>query len=263
MPVTLTRDRTSAPANEPSLAGRAQAGLQDYCRILKRRGECAWKFMWQLQRTFRGLTLSGARALDVGAGWGRHTLYFSASGATHVIALEPELDGSSSGVAVTLQEAIERDNFQNIELRKEDFRTAEFPGNAFDVVLMHAVVNHLHQTEEIITSGSQLEALYAKLFAKTHRLLKKDGVLIISDANRHNIGRLLAGIGLKNRLQPQINWRLHQTPRVWQRLLRLAGFRRFELIYYTPFALRHCPWLWGNRLIDFMTYGMFTLRAYA
>src|SRR5262249_16285930 len=55
-----------------------------------------------LEWTFAGVELDGKTMLDIGAGRGQYSLYAAVRGA-QVLALEPELEGSSSSAGDTLR----------------------------------------------------------------------------------------------------------------------------------------------------------------
>lgn len=47
---------------------------------------------------FNGVDFSGARVLDIGGGGGLYSFYAAVNGAKEVVCLEPESDGSTTGV---------------------------------------------------------------------------------------------------------------------------------------------------------------------
>jgi len=236
--------------------------LTAYRHILEGRGEQPHKALWQLQRLLAGIRIADARILDVGAGWGRHTLYFAAAGAREVVALEPEAAGAGRGIADRLEHLVHACKLKNVRVLREDFMTAALEQEAFDVLFAHAVINHLCETREVIRTDSATGRYYLRVFDRMRRLLRPGGLALIVDANRRNIGHLLQMFGLRHPLFPDVDWRLHQTPATWQYLMHLAGFRRFELYYTCPYLLRRLARFWANAFTDFFTYGVFSLRAY-
>ena len=230
--------------------------------MLAERGEAGHKYLWQLQRTFAGVQIEGARVLDVGAGWGRHTLFFSAAGAAEVTALEPESHGAGVGVAGGLENVARARDFRHVTLLREDFLSAELPAAHYDIVFTHAVINHICETPEVIRPGTSAEAAYQRVFGRMYELLRPGGVAFVIDANRRHVGWWLKRLGWQHPLVPDVDWDLHQTPATWRRLMRRAGFARFELQRYCPYAFRGATWAWANPLVDFLTYGMFCLRAW-
>jgi SAM-dependent methyltransferase len=236
--------------------------LTAYRHILKARGEQPHKALWQLRRLLAGIRIENARVLDIGAGWGRHTLYFAAAGAREVIALEPESAGAGRGAADRLEYLVRACRLRNVRVLRQEFLTAPLDEGTFDLVFAHAVINHMCETRQVIRIASDAGRYYLRVFGRMRRLLQPDGVAIIVDANRRNIGLLLQTFGLRHPLLPDIDWRLHQTPPTWKHLMRRAGFRRFELQYACPYALRRIAGWWANAFTDFFTYGMFSIRAY-
>ena len=56
------------------------------------------RLKFQMDMLFRGVDLKDKKVLDIGGGYGLFSLYAASRGAKKVICLEPEADGSSSGV---------------------------------------------------------------------------------------------------------------------------------------------------------------------
>jgi SAM-dependent methyltransferase len=171
---------------------------------------------------FDGVPLTGRRVLDVGAGDGVYSLYAAAAGARHVVALEPEAAGSTAGVTDSFSRLQQRLGLDSVELRTESFQDFDPADGRFDVLLLHAVINHLDEdaTMEIGHSEAARQR-YRTLFSKLASIAAPGATLIASDASRRNLfGRL----GLKNPLQPTIEWEKHQAPETWAGLLEEVGF---------------------------------------
>jgi SAM-dependent methyltransferase len=196
---------------------------------------------------FDGVPLAGRSVLDVGAGDGVYSLYAAAAGAQRVVALEPEAAGSTAGVTDRFSRLKDRLELDSVELRTESFQDFDAAEARFDVLFMHAVINHLDEaaTMEIGRSEAARQR-YRTLFAKLASLGAPGAKLIASDASRDNLfGRL----GLKNPLQPTIEWEKHQTPETWARLLEEVGFGDRRIRWSSINTLRRPGRiLLGNRL---------------
>jgi SAM-dependent methyltransferase len=171
---------------------------------------------------FDGVPLTGRRVLDVGAGDGVYSLYAAAAGAQRVVALEPEAAGSTAGVTDRFSRLRERLELDSVELRTESFQDFDATDGPFDVLFLHAVINHLDEaaTMEIGRSEAARQT-YRTLFSKLASIGAPGAKLVASDASPHN---LFARLGVRNPLQPTIEWEKHQAPETWALLLEDVGF---------------------------------------
>jgi hypothetical protein len=171
---------------------------------------------------FDGVPLTGRSVLDVGAGDVVYSLYAAAAGARRVVALEPEAAGSTAGVTDRFLRLRERLALDSVELRTESFQDFDAAGGPFDVLFLHAVINHLDEAATMeIGSSEAARQRYRTLFSKLASIGAPGARLVASDASPHNLFRRL---GVKNPLQPTIEWEKHQPPETWARLLEDVGF---------------------------------------
>jgi SAM-dependent methyltransferase len=175
-----------------------------------------------LEYLFDGVPLAGRRVLDVGAGDGVYSFYAAAAGAEHVTALEPESAGSTPDVTSRFARLGEAVGGSAVELRTETFQAFDPGDDRFDVLFLHAVINHLDEPATMALGHDEAaRAAYRSLFAKLAAMGADGARLIAADAARRN---LLGRLGLRNPLQPTIEWEKHQQPETWARLLEDAGF---------------------------------------
>jgi SAM-dependent methyltransferase len=211
-----------------------------------------------LDYLFEGVDLKGARVLDIGAGGGRYSFYAAAAGAAHVVALEPEAAGSDAGVATQFERFREQLGVDSVELRHATLQEFDPGDERFDVLFMHASINHLDEpaTTRLHTDPEARQA-YRELFARLAGMGADGAKLVASDASRHN---LFAHLPVRNPLQPTIEWDKHQPPELWIELLEEAGFAEPRVRWSTPNSLRRPGrLLLGNRAAAWLTEGAFCL----
>jgi SAM-dependent methyltransferase len=211
-----------------------------------------------LDYLFEGVDLQGARVLDIGAGGGRYSFYAAASGAARVVALEPEAAGSDTGVASRFEQVRDRLGVDSVELRQETLQEFHPGDELFDVLFMHASINHLDEPATMLLHRDEgARQVYRELFAKLAGMGADGAKLVASDVSRHN---LFAKLPVRNPLQPTIEWEKHQPPETWIGLLREAGFTEPRVRWSTANSLRRPGRvLLGNRMAAWLTDGGFCL----
>jgi SAM-dependent methyltransferase len=236
----------------------------DFFDLMVRRkmysGKANLKFY--LNRLFENVELAGKNVLDVGGGRGLLSFYAAVNGAQQVICLEPEKDGSRNGMKQTYHDLrMEFPESLRVELMPLTLQEYLLQADAgmYDVIVMHNSINHLN--EEACIDLLKNEASYREyvtIFKDVFRILKKGGVLIITDCSCKNF---FNDLGLKNILVPSIEWHKHQQPGTWISLLKKAGFRDPELVWLTPNRLREPGrLLMGNYFMSYLTRSLFKLR---
>lgn len=175
-----------------------------------------------LDYVFKGVDFSGKRMLDIGAGIGLCSFYGAALGASEVIALEPEAEGSTSGVNNTFADMSANLKLSQVRLMPITFQEFDPGDDKFDVVLLHDSINHLDEPAcmNLRRDPSAVES-YHQLFAKLAGMTASGGKLIITDASNWNFFAIL---GMKNPFSPTIEWQKHQSPTLWAGLLSKVGF---------------------------------------
>lgn len=215
---------------------------------------------WECDFLFGDADLSGCGFLDIGGGVGLASFYAACAGATEVVCLEPEAEGSTHGVHddfAKLREALGVDNVQLVDSTFQAFRAE--PGT-FGVVFLNASVNHLDEPACVdILKSEKVRGTYIELFRQMAELTSDNGLVIISDVSRHNV---FPTFGLTNPAMPTIEWHKHQSPRTWARLLLAAGYGHVKITWYTPRPFgRAGRILFGNSAAAFLTRSRFRLLA--
>jgi CelD/BcsL family acetyltransferase involved in cellulose biosynthesis/SAM-dependent methyltransferase len=207
---------------------------------------------------FNGVEFAGARVLDVGAGAGWYSFYAAAAGAAHVVALEPGTAGSTQGGTSLFENLRERLGPESVELRHETLQEFNPGDERFDVVLMHASINHLDEPATMaLPHDAGARQSYTELFVKLAAMSSDGAKLVVTDVSSHNV---FAKLPVPNPLAPTIEWNKHQPPETWIGLLSEAGFIEPRVRWSTPNSLRGVGRvLLGNRAGAWLTQGAFCL----
>jgi 2-polyprenyl-3-methyl-5-hydroxy-6-metoxy-1,4-benzoquinol methylase len=152
-----------------------------------------------LNMLFDNVELAGKNVLDVGGGRGLLSFYAAVNGAQKVICLEPEKDGSRNGMKQTYHD-LRKEFPESLPVELMPLTLQEYllqsAAGMYDVVIMHNSINHLN--EEACIDLLKNEASYREyvaIFKDVFRILKKGGVLIITDCSSNKFFNYL---GLRN-----------------------------------------------------------------
>jgi SAM-dependent methyltransferase len=214
-----------------------------------------------LNNLFENVDFTDKEVLDVGGGRGLLSFYAAVEGARRAICLEPEVDGSRNGMINAYNEI--RSEFPEslpvnlIPLTLQDYLKQTGP-DSFDVIIMHNSINHLDEEACIhLLDNEDCYNRYVAVFKSVHRIMKKNGTLIITDAARNNFFK---DIGIKNIFTPTIEWHKHQQPKTWANLLKEAGFKNASVHWLTPNRLGNTgKLLMDNYFISYLTRSFFKM----
>jgi cyclopropane fatty-acyl-phospholipid synthase-like methyltransferase len=142
------------------------------------------------------LDLRDKVVLDVGSGRGLLSFVAAASGARRVVALEPEAEGSTSGVVDAFAAVQRRLSLNNLSLygtRLQEYDYAEAP---FDIVVLYNSINHIDEHACIkYRMDPASKEIYINLFKKIYQNTRMGGTIVIADCSSRN---LFGDIGLRN-----------------------------------------------------------------
>jgi tRNA (cmo5U34)-methyltransferase len=173
------------------------------------------------------------RVLDIGCGAGNNTL--------KLLQLRPGFDSDlldlSAPMLARARERVEAAGAKNVRTFQADFRDADLPEGAYDVILAAAVLHHLRD-----------EADWENAFRKIHRLLAPGGSVWITDLVTHEIpvvhemmwaryGQYLEGLGgaaYREKVFAYVEKEDSPRPLTWQLdRLRRVGFSAVDVLHKT------------------------------
>jgi SAM-dependent methyltransferase len=191
-----------------------------------------WLFYYDY--IFRKVDFHRKNVLDIGGGAGRSAFYAAARGASRVVCIEPELDGSHSGMlraAASIGDQLGlRDVVKFVTKPVQDAGLIE----QFDVVMMLNSINHLEEDACIrLRDDIGARNIYAGLLRQISDLTSLGGTLLITDCSNENLFGSRSKFGWYNPFAPTIEYWKHQKPELWIELFRNEGFGHPDL-RWTP-----------------------------
>lgn len=186
------------------------------------RGMARGNHRFYVNYLFNGVDFRGKTMLDVGGGDGMLSFYAACAGAAKVICLEPEVAGSAAGMNAAFQRTASFLDLAKVKLLPHRLQDYESSDGSFDILLLHASINHLDESACIrLHRDSEAQSSYEQLFGKLASLARPGATLLVVDCAQRN---LFADLHITNPFTPTIEWHKHQSPKLWVRLLAQAGF---------------------------------------
>lgn len=210
---------------------------------------------------FKNVIFENKYILDIGGGIGLISFYASASGASRVILLEPESDGSGSNEMekyFRMQECLPFS--EKIQLVKNKFQDFDASDMKFDIIVSHNSVNHLDENACInILSNYEAKNAYIKLFRKMYDISNPMADIIIADCSSKNF---FGNIAINTPLARNVEWKKHQKPKLWMDMLMEVGYRNPKIEWTSYKQLRGLgKILFGNRMAAYYLTSHFKIHA--
>lgn len=171
---------------------------------------------------FRDISFEGKRVLDVGGGRGLCSYFAVFKGASSAHNVEPLLSGSEARSSSAFESAKSSLGTAGAILVNQSIQEHLDACGTYDVVILHDSINHLDEVSYArLHRDSAAFIEYVALFKRIAKHHSGGGTMVVTDCARRN---LFGDVGLRSPFAPSINWRLHQDPRLVEKVLRAAGY---------------------------------------
>jgi SAM-dependent methyltransferase len=239
---------------------RQEAAIGEYLRTLRRLGliDSERTRHASLADFFRHVDFTDKRMLDIGGGEGLYSFYAAVLGAREVVCLEPEADGSTSGVTQLFERI--RQTLPALAVTLDSRPVQQYAdAEGFDIVLMNASINHIDEQACIrLLEDPAARETFQRVFAHIATLVKPGGRLLVADCTRYNF---FASLGLTNPFAPDIEWEKHQAPEVWAELLQDVGFRNPHIGWMSLYRFgKAAEPLFSNKVAAYFLKSFFRLE---
>ena len=229
-----------------------KSNLEDYLSAVIEEGlyPNRGNLQFHLKTLFNNIALENRRVLDIGGGSSLHSFYAACMGAREVVCLEPETEGSRSGMGAKFRRLGRILGQDQVKFEPVTFQAFDPGGKQFDIILLHNSINHLDETACINLLNSEAsKAIYLDIFSKLSSLAGSGAMLIVCDCSKYNFFALLR---VRNPFAPTIEWHKHQAPEIWVNLLGRVGFVN-PMVRWTSFNTLRSPGrvLLGNKLLSY------------
>jgi SAM-dependent methyltransferase len=199
---------------------------------------------FRCREVYEGVNFVDKNVLEIGAGRGLFSVWATIHGARRVTAMEPEVEGSTTGYTAALEDTAKRMGLANLEVSGDLLQQFDSGGEHADIVLMYNTINHIDEDACAALPDPVASRRFLDVFELVGRLMKPGGQFIVADCSSRNF---FGDLGLRAPAARSIEWKKHATPEVWTRLLKQSGFRRERLRWFLPFELRRLGPLVANR----------------
>jgi cyclopropane fatty-acyl-phospholipid synthase-like methyltransferase len=197
--------------------------------------------------------------LDVGSGEGVLSFPPAVLGAKKVVALEPELDGSSEGFNDRFESVAKNLNVENTVLKRTTLQDYDYSDGPFDIIVMYNVINHLDEPACVaLHNDDDAKQKFKLIFEEIYKNMNDGSLLIVSDCARRNF---FGDLGLTNPVAKTIEWEKHQSPQLWISELEKVGFNEMSTEWNSLFSLRLFKPVLRNAVAAYLTNSHFIFRV--
>ena len=217
-------------------------------------------FKFYISTIFSGINFHNKKVLDIGSGTGIYSIYASLAGASNVVSIEPESEGSHNNMVKTFINLKEKFNCHNIEIVNSTLQDYEITKNKFDIVIMHNTINHLDEdATSKLKKDKNSQKTYVQIFENLKSKLNDDANIIITDCSNSN---LFGDLNIKNPMAPQIEWNKHNPPEIWKIILMKSGFKKIKIKWINHSSLRGVGlFLFGNKYASYFLNSYFLIKC--
>lgn len=250
---------TSSPVGRASLSENPQIYYETVVRL---QGYSSKRRLRYHTKYIIGDVSSVKTALEIGGGAGVLSFYIASQGATKVVCLEPEAAGSTESITRLFRKIQAHLPFgDRVMLEAKTFQDYDPRGETFDFIVLHNSINHLNEDAciDLKTNKDSYEA-YMGYFKNLYDMLESGGRLVVADCSPYN---LFQALRLRNPFMPTIEWRKHQSPYQWKKMLEKVGFvrPRIQWTAYNSLGLLG-PLIMGNPVASYLTISHFKLTLW-
>ena len=217
-----------------------------------------------IEYIFSGYDFQDKRVLDIGGGCGLLSFWALLNGASHVVLLEPEFEGSTSGIISNIKSNSESLGishcFDHYCLTIQDFLANSSDNFFFDCVVYANSVNHINESAvQNFLKDSGSRNFFIDHFSQLAKIaIDSNSRLFLSDCSRYN---LFSQLPFVNPLMPAIEWDKHLSPSQWSGILAETGYSNFNLKWFSPNSFPSISPLISNKYLNYLTFSHFSLSA--
>jgi SAM-dependent methyltransferase len=181
--------------------------------------------VYHFKDVFDGVDLKEKNVLDIGGGMGILSFYAAINGAKKTVCLEPESEGSTSGM-INQFNLFEKSFRADLPIQHLPLTLQEYLlkyNDTFDIVILNNSINHLNEEAAIkLREDKKYYDYYVDMFSTVFKNMNKGGKLIITDCTNRNF---FNDLGMQSPIMNSIEWHKHQSPETWCKLLKEVGFK--------------------------------------
>jgi 16S rRNA G966 N2-methylase RsmD len=211
------------------------------------------------KQLFKNIDFKDKSLIDIGGGNGLFGFYAAINGASKVVVMEPEFDGSSQGMIQGFKKISDLlQNPSNISHTTKVLEDYNRVNNKFDIILMHNSINHIDEEACIkLKEDKEAQEKYLQFISMLQELSNPNSTLIICDCARNNF---FADFKLKNPFASSIEWEKHQNPSFWTKLLLMGGYETQYTEWTSPNFLGNLGGVFcKNKFFSYLTISHFKM----